>query len=244
MSAILILVSLSIFTFSASTTVFAQKKFSKVYPSRGNITITLNNWSGAISVEGWDKNQIEIKADMEAPTAKVTPKIDDNGLVIDVVRDNQGRGDIGSVNFKISVPFDSSVDIETRIGDLSVNNVQGSTVRAHVTSEGNITLTQIRSSHVMARNVTGDILFDGELLAQGIYTLQSSGGNINIRIPENSAFQLVATAPMAGDITLGPFAGSGLSYIRDRRRVIGNVGDARASLSVTNQRGSIVFIRR
>ena len=240
----LIMASLTLITLSSASTVFAQKKFSKVFPARKNISISLNNWSGAITVEGWDKEQIKISADMEAPTAKITPQIDDNGLVIDVVRDNQGRGDIGSVNFKVYVPFDSSVDLETRFGDLTVNNVKGSTVRAHITSEGNITLTQISSSFVMAHNVMGDILFDGELLSGGIYTLQSTAGNINIRIPQNSAFNLVAMAPNTREITLGPFAGSGLSYIGDRRKVMGNVGDARAKLSVINQRGSISFIRR
>ena len=242
--ALLIMASLSLFVLSTSTVVFAQKSYSKKFPARGNITITLNNWSGAITVEGWDKNLIEIKADMEAPTAHVTPRVDENGMVIDVVRENQGRGDIGSVNFKISVPFDSSVDIETRIGDLSVNNVRGATVRAHVTAEGNISLTQITSQNVMAHNISGDILFDGALLPQGVYTFKSMEGNINIRIPENSAFQLVAIAPRGGEITLGPFAGSGLNYIRDKRRVYGNVGAANATLSVTNQGGSIHFMRR
>ncbi len=242
-STLVLLASLSLITLSASTA-FAQKKYSKTFPTRKNITITLNNRSGAITVEGWDKSQIKLTADMETPTAKVTPRVDDNGLVIDVVQENQGRGDVGSVNFKLYVPYESSVDIETRYGDLTVNNVQGSSVRAHVTAEGNITLTQIRSSAVMARNLSGDILFDGELLAGGIYTLQSTGGNINIRIPENSAFQLVATAPGDRAIVLGPFAGQGLSFIGDRRKVVGNVGDARASLSVKNQRGTISFIRR
>lgn len=236
--------ALSLFILSAASAAHAQQKFSKTYPARKNISIHLSNWSGAITVEGWDKNQIKITADMEAPAARITPQINSDGLAIDVVRDNQGRPDVGSVNFKLFVPYESSVDIETRIGDLSVNNVQGSMVRAHVSSEGNVSLTQIRSPLVMAGNVTGDILFDGELLSGGVYTLQSTGGNINIRIPENSAFRLVASAPMTQDITLGPFATSGLSFIGGKRRVVGNVGDAKASLSVVNQRGSISFIRR
>jgi hypothetical protein len=239
----ILLAALALFTLSTATAVFAQNKFSKTYPARKNIRIHLNNWSGSIEVEGWAKDQIKISAEMEAPAARFTPKMDGESLLIDVVRDNQGRGDIGSVNFKVSVPTNSTVDIETRFGDLTVNNVQGSMVRAHISSEGNISLTQIRSSVVMARNVTGDILFDGELMSGGVYTLQSTGGNINIRIPENSAFRLVANAPTR-NITLGSFANSGLSFLGDGRKVVGNVGDGRASLSVMNQRGYISFIRR
>jgi hypothetical protein len=242
--AILIMASVFLFSLSAATPAFAQKKFSKSYPASKNIKITLNSWSGAITVEGWDKNQIDIRADMEAPAARITPRLDDSGITIDVVRDNQGRGDVGSVNFRISVPVGSSVDIETNYGDLSVNNVNGSSVRAHVTADGNIALTRIRSERVMAHNISGDILFDGELLAGGIYTLQSNDGNINIRIPVNSTFSLNASAPIKREITLGPFAGSGLNYNSEGRVVTGRVGDARAILSIVNMRGSISFIRR
>lgn len=243
-SAILTLMALSLFTCSCAAGVFAQSKLSKTYPARKNIRFHLNNWSGSITVEGWNKDEIKISAQMEAPTARVTPQMNDDGLEIDVVRENQGRGDVGSVNFRIYVPVNSIVDIETRFGDLTVNNVQGSMVRAHISSEGDISLTQIRSSHVLAGNLSGDILFDGELLSGGVYSLQSTAGNINIRIPENSEFRLVASAPITRNITLGSFANSGLNFIGDGRKVVGNVGDGRASLSVMNQRGNISFIRR
>lgn len=235
---------LALIVLSTAAGISAQQKFSKTYPARKNIRIHLNNWSGPIAVEGWDKDQIKITAEIEAPAARFTPQMTGDSLEIDVVRENQGRGDIGSVNFKIYVPVNSVVDIETRYGNLSVNNVQGSMVRAHISSEGDISLTQIRSTKVMARNMTGDIFFDGELLSDGIYTMSSTMGNISIRIPENSAFRLVAAAPMTQSITLGPFANSGLNFIGGRRKVVGNVGDARASMSITNQRGSISFIRR
>jgi hypothetical protein len=45
-------------------------------------------------------------------------------------------------------------------------------------------------------------------------------------------------------INLGPFANSGLNFMGDGRKVYGNVGDARASLVLTNQRGRITFIPR
>jgi hypothetical protein len=69
-------------------------------------------------------------------------------------------------------------------------------------------------------------------------------GNINLRIPTNSSFQLVATAPSTRNIQLGTFSGSGLNFVSEGRRVIGKIGDGAANLTVTNQRGSIAFIRR
>ena len=81
-------------------------------------------------------------------------------------------------------------------------------------------------------------------MSGGTYDFQSIQGNINIRIPGDSAFRLVATAPLTRNITLGTFAGAGLSFISDGRKVVGNVGDGRASLNILNQRGGITFLRR
>jgi hypothetical protein len=69
-------------------------------------------------------------------------------------------------------------------------------------------------------------------------------GNISIRIPFNSSFKLVATAPSTRNISLGSCANPNMSYLGDGRRLVGRCGDGSASLTVTNQLGSIMFIRR
>jgi hypothetical protein len=232
-----------LFCFSLVGTANAQR-FSKTYPATGNIKLQLNNRAGTVVVSGWAKNEIKIVATMEAPYANCSPQMKDGGLLIDLVNDNHGRGDVGNVRFDINVPFNTQVDIETKIGDVKINNIQGSLVRAHVSSEGDITLTNIRSEKVIAKNISGDIFFDGQLKAGGTYTFNSVQGNINIRIPENSTFSLIAQAPASRNITLGSFAGAGLSYLSDGRKVVGKVGNGNASLNIENQRGSINFLNR
>ena len=101
----------------------------------------------------------------------------------------------------------------------------------------------------MASNTTGNILFDGELAAGGKYEFKSGQGDINIRIPARSSFQLTASAPMSRSITLGEFGGDQLSFMGEGRKVVGNVGgekgvDSRTSLVVSNYRGRISFITR
>ncbi len=76
------------------------------------------------------------------------------------------------------------------MGNLNVSNVRGSLVRAHISSEGDITLTNIASTAVAAENVIGDIFFDGTVQAEGNYRFTSTRGNINLRIPFNSSFQI------------------------------------------------------
>jgi len=227
-----------------SAEVSAQKKFSRNYPAGQNVRLQLMNRTGTVTVEGWNRNEVNITASLEAPAANIVPQNLSGTIVINLVRDNQGRNEVGNVNFTIRVPYLSMVDIETKIGNLNVSNVRGGLVRAHISSEGDITLTNIGASAVAAENVIGDIFFDGELQQNGNYRFSSMRGNINLRIPFNSSFRLVATAPSTRNISLGSCANASMSLLGDGRRVVGRCGDGSATLTVTNQRGSIAFLRR
>ena len=239
----IVLLSVVFFFVSSAATVSAQKKFTKTYPASKNVRLQLTNRMGTVTVEGWDRPEISISADMETPAANIEPQSLSGTIYVNLIKDNQGRNEVGSVNFRIRVPFSSSVDIETKMGNLNVSNVRGTLVRAHISTEGDITLTNINASAVSAENVRGDIFFDGNLQPDGNYRFTSTSSNINLRIPFNSSFRLVATAPTSRNITLGAFSSGSMNF-GDGRRVIGKIGDGSATLTVTSQRGSISFIRR
>ncbi len=222
----------------------AQKRFSRNYPAGRNIRLELMNRTGTVTVEGWSRAEVNISAVLEAPAANIIPQSSGGKIVVNLVRDNQGRNEVGNVNFTIRVPYSTMVDIETKIGNLNISNVRGGLVRAHISSEGDIQLTNIGSSAVSAENVIGDIFFDGDVQQGGTYRFSSMRGNINLRIPLSSSFRLVATAPSTRNISLGSFANPNLSSLGDGRRVVGRFGDGSATITVTNQRGSIAFLRR
>ncbi len=232
-----------VFFFALSGAATAQKRFSKSYPAGQKVRLALMNRSGTVTVEGWNRTDISITAELESPAAYIVPQNLSDTIVINLVRDNQGRAEVGNVNFTVRVPYYAMVDIETRIGNVNISNVSSGLVRAKISSEGDITLTNIGSSAVSAENVIGDIFFDGEIVGGGTYRFSSMRGNITLRIPFNSAFRLVATAPSTRNISLGTFAG-GMSTLGNGRRVVGNYGDGTATLSVTNQQGSIKFFQR
>lgn len=224
--------------------VAAQKKFAKTYPAGKNVRLELTNRTGTVTIEGWDRAEVAISAYLEKPSANIEPQSLSGTIRINLVKDNHGRNEVGNVNFLIRVPFASSVDIETRMGNLNVSNIRGGLVRAHISSEGDITLTNIGSSAVSAENGIGDIFFDGEIQREGNYRFTSMRGNINLRIPFESSFKLVATAPSTRSINLGSFSGGGMRLVGNGRQVVGQSGDGSASFTVTNHRGSIAFIRR
>ncbi|MGI9034935.1 MAG: DUF4097 family beta strand repeat-containing protein [Pyrinomonadaceae bacterium] len=235
--------SVVFFFVASAAAVFAQKKFSRTYPATKNVRLQLTNRVGTVTVEGWNKDKIEINASMEEPTATIIPQNLSGKILINVVQDNQDR-EVGSCNFLIKVPYSSSVDIETRTGNLTVRDVQGGSVRAHISSEGDITLTNISADYVTAENIIGDIFFDGDIQPNGVYRFNSVSGSINLRIPFTSSFRMAATAPSTRSISLGGFSNAGLKSVGNGRRFIGQIGEGSASLSATTQRGSISFIRR
>ena len=240
---ILLMMSVVFFMLSAGDAA-AQKRFSKTYPAGESVRLDLLNRTGTVTVEGWNRPEINITASLEAPAALIEPQSLSGRIVINVVKDNAGRGDVGNVNFTIRVPYYTVVDIETRIGNLNVRNIRSTLVRAHVSAEGDIELTNIIATGVAAENVSGDIFFDGEIKEGGSYRFSSMQGNINLRIPFPSSFKLVATAPSTRSINLGYFSGGGMRIVGDGRRIVGQAGDGAASIQVTNQRGTIAFIPR
>jgi hypothetical protein len=222
----------------------AQKKFSKTYPASKNVRLDLRNRTGTVTVEGWNKDSVQISAELEPPAAAIAPQSLSGTISINVVKDNHGRSEVGNVNFNIKVPYHSTVNIETVMGNLSVSNISGALVRAHIYSDGDITLTNISANNVAAENSIGDIFFDGEIKPGGTYRFASMRGYTNLRIPFESSFRLVATAPSTRSIALGSLPNAGLRFVSEGRRVVGQLGDGSASLTITNQRGSISFIRR
>ncbi len=231
-----------LYSFS-SPAAHAQNRVSKRFPAGKNVRVELKNISGTITVESWNRDEIKITASLEAPNANVSPKLMGECVSIDVMGDNRGRGDVGDVNFKVQVPQDSSVDIETRRGDITVSNIRGALVRAHISTEGDITLSGISATQVLAQNTIGDIFFDGGFSRGGTYQFQSTKGNISVRIPSDSAFRLVAAAPTK-KIALGEFWNNGFKTLGDGRKFVGDVGDGRSSVIVTTFQGSITFLRR
>jgi hypothetical protein len=227
----------------ASTEARAQRRFTREYPAPPDIHLQLINRSGTIEVVAWDKRSVRVSATMESSSAKMSPEVSGGDVLIDARRDN--REDVGDINFTIRVPAGATVDISTMSGGIIIRNVHGQMVRAHVSTEGDIELTGIRAQTVMAENTVGNILFDAELLRGGTYVLNSTQGDIQLRITAEAGFRLMAVAPRTRNIELNGFAQMGeFEYFNDKRKVVGKVGDGGASLQTTNGRGTISLMPR
>jgi DUF4097 and DUF4098 domain-containing protein YvlB len=229
-----------------SAGVYAQRQVSKRFATGKKVRLELKNISGKVTVESWNRDEIKISATLESSSTTVSPKQYGEGVIIDVISDNRGRSDVGNVNFKIQVPLNSTVDITTIMGDISIANIHSDMVRAYVSSEGDIELTSINAKEVYAQNMSGNIFFDGEVLRGGKYQFQAGQGDISIRIPASSTFDLEASAHDR-KLTLGQFWNSSFRTVGEGRKyskTIGNVNDGRAKVIIMNFHGGITFIRR
>jgi hypothetical protein len=225
------------------SSVNAQARLSKRYPAAKNVRIELTNISGTITVESWNRDEVKLTAILESPKANISPRQTGDALIVDVRADNRGRSDVGDVNFTLQVPVNSSVDLQTMRGQITVTNIRGDLVSAHVFAEGDIELSGISATKVYAQNTIGNIFFDGEFERGGTYHFQSSKGDITIRIPANSAFNVKATASNR-KVALGEFWNKDIRSMGDGSRYVGDVIDGRSKVIVTNFQGSITFIRR
>jgi len=221
----------------------AQQKLNKRYPASRNVRIELKNISGTIIVESWQRDEVKLTAVLESPAARFTPRVTADQLIIDVMGENRGRGDVGSANFRLQVPINATVDLETRQGDITVSNIRSDLVRAYVSSEGDIVLTGINAKRIIAQNRMGNIFFDGEFVSDGEYFFRSGQGDIQIRIPADSAFRVNASS-QTGKIALGQFWNSGFRNLGDGRKYEGDVRNGHAKVTVANFQGSITFLRR
>ncbi|PYS52924.1 MAG: hypothetical protein DMF68_00705 [Acidobacteria bacterium] len=242
--AVLSLFALVLLLLLSGAVALAQRSVTRRYPAQRNVRLEMKNISGSIAIEAWDKNLIEIKATIYSPAAQFTPEQTEGGIGIDIVRDNHGRM-VGDINFQVKVPVNSTVNIETKRGNINISNIHGDMVRAHVSTSGDVELTGLRANEVVAESGMGNIFFDGELTG-GTYTFKSLSGDITVRIPADSSFNLVANG-QAQSIDMNVFASPDLSFVGEGRKVYGHVdrgSGPRSSMIIFNQRGKISFLGR
>lgn len=120
-----------------------------------------------------------------------------------------GAGNVHSVSGNVDVLGAAGTDINLVSGDVTVENILGDAYLKTVSGDvkatkvkgsvevesvsGNLELMDVSDAKsVTGKSVSGDITYAGTILAGGNYELTAHSGNVEIRIPANSAFDLEA----------------------------------------------------
>jgi DUF4097 and DUF4098 domain-containing protein YvlB len=149
----------------------------------------------------------------------------------------------------------AGVDLQDVAGYLTVRTVAGSfsclrcagRIEANSVS-GNFSFVNTRSTHIQAHTTTGNILFSGEFLPDGEYSLRNYSGVIELRFAPGDSFDLSATSlkgKVNNEAKLVPESHSFRSAPREGEALFSTYNTAgRARVYVTSFDGTINVVKR
>lgn len=187
---------------------------------------------------------IKVTAGASAGKIIVNARYNESAAKIGATQNGQGKVKVevtgnGAVDFEITVPASSDIDLLSYKGVIVVTNLAGA-VRARIT-DGNIQVVGLRSPRVEAHCTQGNVNFIGEVLPSGSYTLKSFSGRVDATLPANADFKLTA-ASFRGGMDLGAFQ---MKYDKQTHQLVeASHGAGRASVSLWTQEGSIHLHRK
>lgn len=220
----------------ASPMAFAQN-FSKsftVAPDASQLEVINQTGSIKITAVSGSANKIIVNARQSNGDPKINATQTAQGVVkVEVT----GKG---AVDFDITVPLATNLDLLSYKGMIVVSNVSGP-VRARITTQGNIIFNGLRSPIVEANSAHGDVTFSGDILPSGTYTFKSFSGRVDATLPANADFKLLATS-YRSKLELGGFP---VKFDKKTEQLVeGQCGQGRANLNLWTQDGSINLHRK
>jgi DUF4097 and DUF4098 domain-containing protein YvlB len=170
------------------------------------------------------------------------------------IHDDSGAVSVANVLGDMNVEtVAAGVDLSDAVGYLTVKTVGGSfqcvrcAGRIEVSSiSGSFRLTDLRSYHVRAQTSTGNILFSGEFLPNGIYKLKNYSGVIEVRFSPADSFDLSATSlrgKVVNEAALTPPAHHHI-FPRLGSSLFGSFNSGRAKVDLTSFDGTINILKR
>jgi len=230
-------VALGLLFYAATVVTANAQPFSKTFTvSPDSSVLEVINQIGSIKVtaSGSNTGKIVINAKKVEGDARVnaaqTPrgsvKVEVNGL--------------GTVDFEINVPTSTRLNLFTYKGTISVAN-SAAPIRARISTDGNIQFSGLRSSKVEAHTASGNVVFNGEALPNGEYTLKSFSGRVDVTFPANADFKLSASS-FSGVMDLG---GCPMKFDRQTNQLVeAYCGSGLAKVYLWTQEGSIQLRRK
>jgi DUF4097 and DUF4098 domain-containing protein YvlB len=170
------------------------------------------------------------------------------------IHDDSGTVSVADVLGDMNVEtVGAGVDMQDAAGYLTVKTVGGPfqcvrcAGRVEVTSiSGNFKFTDIRSYNVRAQTSSGNILFDGQFLPNGIYRLKNYSGTIEVRFSPGDSFDLSALSlkgKVNNEAKLSPPSHQRL-LSRFGDSLFGTFNEGRAKVDLSSFNGTINILKR
>ncbi len=143
-----------------------------------------------------------------------------------------------SVDFEVTVPANTALQLKTNTGSIDVSGVSGQMTLGSNT--GSVTMRDgALTSDSTLRSNTGSITFNGSIGKTGSYQFMTNTGSVNVTLPASSVFHVDATTD-TGSIT-SDFPGVNVQHPNFTGAVAhGDVGSSpQATVTLSTNTGSI-----
>ncbi len=168
--------------------------------SEGQVWIT--NTSGSVRVIGWDRAEVEVKAELGAGVKRLDVIEEEGDVRIEVVLPAFGVRS-GSADLVVRVPQASQLEVTVVSATIKVSDVAGSTRLKSVSGD---VVASLSSREVEMQSVSGELALDGGGVT-GNAQLKAVSGDVSVKAFAGS----LDAASVSGDLVVN------MSQLRDLR---------------------------
>ena len=193
----------------------AQQQINKRVNVAPDATVEVSNVQGSVTITTWDKNEVELMADLESAKDELEFEATERNVRIEVERPNgkYGRDDEDDAYLTLRVPSRARLVVDTVSAEIGVTGARGEQSLESVSGE---VRTQAFDAPVRATSVSGDVTVTGNGGKAGVTTENVSGtstvtgirGNYHGEVVSGEINAVVAAAQqlelssVSGDISL------------------------------------------
>lgn len=229
------------------TLVFAaheERVIHKTFSLNERGTVELGNVNGDVTIRGWDKNVVDMKATKKGPAENldlVEIEIDSTPerLSIETKYPRRRKETDVSVRYELMVPKQAELNgITTVNGGIEITGVEGE-IRVN-TVNGSAELDGSKSS-VEAASVNGNVTAKWtEFPANGNVKMQTVNGSLELQIPSNANADIEASSLNGSIHTDFPITVQGRFM---SRKIAGKIGGGGTNIDLSTVNGAIDIVK-
>jgi hypothetical protein len=205
--------------------------------------------NGGIHVEGWDRNEIRVRAvvkanarsEADAKQLASAVQVQVGGGKVTAVGPTTERREWWSVNYRINVPRRNDLDLSANNGGVTIFGVSG-TIRFDTTNGGvrlNALAGDVRGE---TRNGGLDVVLNGDRWDGVGLDVETSNGGVNLTIPEGYNAELTTRTVNGGFRTDFPMTIQG--ELSPRRGITTTLGSGGPPVRVRTTNGGLRINKR
>jgi DUF4097 and DUF4098 domain-containing protein YvlB len=155
----------------------AQQQVTKRANVAPDATVEVSNVQGRVTITAWDKNEVELVAELESKKDELEFEATQRNVRIEVDRPNEkyGRGNDEDANLTLRVPARARLIVDTVSADIGVTGARGEQSLESVSGE---VRTQAFDAAVKAASVSGEVIVTGNGGKAAVTTENVSGSAV------------------------------------------------------------------